>query len=211
MGEGSSAAWVNLGKQASRGSDKLRSAKLAILPPQAERELWRTADARGHKALLLLLVKYYLRPEQIVTATLEGCGLVVCGFERKIQIDPVDVDVIRSWLKRKRRPRSAQAIRNVLGSLTKEVVLALQENEPDTDWHQLLDIGVTSLRRLARERLAEACDFEEASYCELVHDEEADPFDNLRWLSRLARQTLQQAAQEVVEQIKKEQERWQSR
>ncbi len=152
-----------------------------------------------------------LRPEQIATATIEGSSLVVDGFEREIQIDPVDVEVIRSWLERKRRPRSAQTIRNVLGNLAKVVTLKLEKDEPDTDWHELLDIGVTSLRRLARERLAEGCDFEEASYCELVHDGDADPFENLRWLSRPARQILETAVNEIVVQITMEQERWQSR
>ncbi|MCL4552877.1 MAG: hypothetical protein M1305_04910, partial [Candidatus Marsarchaeota archaeon] len=210
MGEGSSAAWVNLSKKSSRGSDKLRRTKLAILPPQAERELWRVAEARGQRALLLLLTKYFLRPEQIATAAVESCTLVALGFERGIRIDATDAEVIRSWLQRKRRPRSAQAIRNALGNLAKVVVLNLEKNEPETDWRQLLDIGVTSLRRLARERFAEACSFEEASYCELVHDEEADPFDNLRWLSRPARQILQQGAHDVVEQIKMEQMTWRS-
>lgn len=209
MGEGSSASWVYLSKKFPQGSDKLRRTKLAILPPQAERELWAVAGSYGQRALLLLLVKYYLRPEQIANADMESNTLVALGFERGIRIDAADAEVIRSWLGRSRRPRSAQAIRNVLGNLAEAVVLNLGKVEPETDWRQLLDIGVTSLRRLARERFAGASNFEEASYCELVHDEGADPFDNLRLLSSPTRKIIQQAAEEVIEQIKMEHLTWQ--
>ena len=212
MGEGSSAAWVNSPKRVGGGSDKIRHTKLAILPPQAEKELWHAADRLGQRALILLLTKYYLRPEQITSAIVEDCSLIVNGFERGIAVDPTDVDLVRAWLERKRRPRSAPAIRNLLASLKRQVAENLAASNKElgayTDWLHLLDIGVVTIRRLARERHAEASNFEEATYCELLHDEDADPFDNLRWQSEVARRTLARAAQEIVSEIKEDRKTW---
>ena len=213
MGEGSSAAWVNSPNRVGVGSDKIRRTKLAILPPQAEKELWYAADRLGQRALILLLTKYYLRPEQITSARVENCSLIVDGFERSIAVDPADVDLVRAWLERKRRPRSAPAIRNLLASLKRQVAANLEASNKElgayTDWLHLLDIGVVAIRRLARERHAEASNFEEAAYCELLHDEDADPFDNLRWQSGVARRTLARAAQEIVSEIKEDRKAWQ--
>ncbi len=205
MGEGTSAAWVGISKHSSRGSDKDRHRQLAILPPQVEDALWQVAAARGQLALILLLTKYYLRPEQIVSARLDPDGLIVAGFDRPIGIDPADNDVIGKWLSLKRRPRTAQAVRNALSALRSPVLSNLEAQnhltDASTDWQGLLDIGIVALRRFARERHAESSNYEEAVYCELLHDEDADPYDNFRWLSRTARHTLAEASRQVVAEI----------
>jgi succinate dehydrogenase flavin-adding protein (antitoxin of CptAB toxin-antitoxin module) len=184
---------------------------LAILPPQVEDVLWQVATERGQLALILLLTKYYLRPKQIVSARLGPDGLIVTGFDRPIGIDPSDNDVVGEWLSRKRRPRTAQAVRNALSALRSPVVSELEVQNhltgASTDWQELLDIGIGALRRFARERHAETSNYEEAVYCDLLHNEDADPYDNLRWLSQTARRILTQASRQVVVEIKQANER----
>ncbi len=211
MGEGTSTAWVNSSKRSSRGSDKDRRRELATLPPQVEEALWQVASERGQLALILLLTKYYLRPEQIVSARLDADGLIVTGFDLPIGIDPTDKAVIDTWLSRKRRPHTAQAVRNVLSALRSPVVSRLEEQNQitgaSTDWKELLDIGIGALRRFARERHAETSNYEEAIYCELLHNEDADPYDNLRLLSPTARCILTEASRQLVAEIEQAKKR----
>ncbi|WP_276961362.1 hypothetical protein [Ferrimicrobium acidiphilum] len=211
MGEGTSAAWASSSERSSRGSDKDRRRQLAILPPQVEEALWQVASERGQLALILLLTKYYLRSEQIISARLGPDGLIVAGFDGPIGIDPFDHDVISKWLSRKRRPRTAQAVRNAVLALRSPVVSKLEVQNhltgASTDWQELLDIGIGALRRFARERHAEVSNFEEAIYCDFLHNEEADPYDNLRWLSQTARLILTEASKQVVAEIEQAKKR----
>lgn len=205
MGEGTTAAWASAPKRLKSGSDKRRRNRLVELSPEAEEALFAVAKEVGQAVPLVLLTKYYLRPEQVATCQLDGEGLVVEGFERRLGIDEADREALASWLSRPRRARSAQAVRNLLGDLRKKVVARLESSRAaantSTDWAGLLDIGVVALRRMAAERHAEACGFEEQVFRDLLHDETADPCDVLRRLSRPARRILAEAAAAIVDEV----------
>lgn len=206
MGEGTSAMWLSGNSGRQRGSDKDRSRRLAILPPVATAALWQVAGQCHQHALVLLLTKYFLRPEQLVSARLEDEGLMVAGFTRPLRLDPADREVLAEWLSRPRRPRSAQAVYNVVSkTLRPALVKALTEHNRATgqvpDWDRLLDLGVGTLRQMARECHGEAAGYEEATYRELLHEEDADPDETLRSLSTRSRRILANAAASVVAEI----------
>lgn len=201
MNEGTSSAWLRglRGRISGSNSGKDRARSLLIIPPLAQDLLFRVAEEAAHLGLLRLLVQHYLRPDQAVGARLSDEGLVVKGFERPLLVDPAERPVLAEWLGRTRRPHSAAAVRNLLaGDLRRRLVAALAAYEAatneDTTWRVHIDIGVRSLRRLARELLADAADYDEAVYRELLHDETADPNDTLHWLTARARQVLADAA-----------------
>ncbi len=205
MGEGTSAAWVKAPKPTRSGSQKLRRNRLIEIPPEAENALFDVATEIGARPVLLLLTKYFLRPEQLVGCKLADDGLSVDGFTQPIPIDDDDRDEIVSWLSKARRVHSAEALRNLIGDLRKKTVKRLEGSEESaersSDWAGLLDVGVVALRRLAAERHAEACGFAEELYRDLLHEETADPYEVLRHLSRPARQILARAAHGVLEEI----------
>lgn len=209
MGEGTSEAVTRAGWRR-RGSDKDRRRHLGVIPPVVENALVAAATRSGQMGLVLLLTRYYLRPEQLVRARLTEEGLVVPGFAKPIFVDECHREVLGEWLARRRRAHSAQAVRDTLGRLRKAVVADLERQEGDrwpTDWDALVDVGVVALRRLAAERLAEACGFEEAVYHELVHDARADPYAVLRVLSGPARRAIGSGADALVEEIRRAQGR----
>lgn len=204
MGEATSSARGR--RHDGRGRDKDERRHLAVVPPQIEDALWRVAERRRQRALVVLLIRYYLRPEQIAGATLDDHGLRVPGFRHPIPVDPAERDELASWFSRRRRPRSAQAVRDALGDLLRAIVHELSarplpEGAWPVDWGELVDVGVVALRRLARERHAESCAFEEAVYRELIHHETADPYEVLRFLSRPARQLLAAGAEAILAEI----------
>jgi hypothetical protein len=205
MGEGTSAAWTHARGNKTGRSDKRRRTRILELPPQAERALFEVAEETGQLAPVVLLTKYYLSPEQVVSCELSNGGLAVPGFELPLSVDPADREVLASWLSRRRRARSAQAIRNLLGDLREKVIARLEHEDRlagrCVDWATLLDIGVVALRRMAAERHAEACGFEESVYRELLHDETADPHEVLHRLSRPARRILAGAAEAIVVEV----------
>ena len=211
MGEGTSAAHL-AGRQYRRGSDKDRGRRLPVIPPAVEGALVAVARRQGQLGLVVLLAKYYLRPEQVVTARVVEDGLLVERFERPIALDPADRELVGEWLGRRRRARSAQVVRDVLGRLRAGVIVELTTSPGRADgwptaWADLVDVGIVSLRRLAAERHAESCGFEEAVYTERLHDAEADPHAVLRYLSRPARRAIGTAAGALVVEISGARER----
>jgi hypothetical protein len=172
---------------------------LYLLPSKAEELLWPVGERLNQLGLLLLLVKYMLRPEQAVTASVEEDGLHVEGFEKAVLLEAKDRPAVEEWLGRRRRPRSAQAVRNVLSVRLKPALVAAleahQEGTGDwTGWRIRLRPGVKELRRTGFELNAEAGDHDESTHRELVHSEDADVDDTLRMLTRRARRILEEAA-----------------
>jgi len=203
MGEGTSEA-AGRSDARRRGSDKDRRRYLAVVPPVVAQALIAVAKRQGQLGLILLLTKYYLRPEQAAGARLEDAGLVAAGFERPIPVADADRADIAKWLAKKRRAHSAQAVRDVLGRMRRDVVAELSSTVSatwPTAWDELVDLGVVSLRRFAAERHAVGCRYEEAAYRELLHDSEADPYEVLRYLSTPARQMIASAAQKLAFEI----------
>ncbi len=205
MGEGTSAGWANSRGKATGSSDKRRSKHILELVPQVEAALFAVAEEAGQLAPILLLTKYYIRPEQVASCRLSDEGLEVPGFLRPLEVDAHDREVLASWLSRRRRVRSAQAVRSLLGALRPKVLARLEAQDRltgrCTDWAALADIGVVALRRMAAEHHAEACRFEESVYRDLLHDETADPYDVLRRLSRPARRILADAAEAIAQEV----------
>lgn len=215
MGEGTSAAWQRAPKHAKAGSDKRTRNRLVELLLEAERALFDVATNYNARAPLLLLTKYYFRSEQIVDCKLTITGLIVDGLSQPIRIADEDRAELSSWLSTAHRVHSAQAVRNLIATLRKKVVARLEESQEagatSSDWAGLLDVGVVALRRMSAERHAEACEFKEEVYRELLHDETANPYDVLRHLSRPARQILASAALAVLEEIREARERLEER
>ncbi len=206
MGEGTSAAHV-ASRRYRRGSDKDRGCRLPVIPPQVEEALVTVARRKGQLGLIVLMTKYYLRPDQIGAAQVVPEGILVSGFDRPIGLDSIDRELVGEWLGRRRRARSAQAVRDVLGRLRKATIAELTARPPQTtgwptDWAELIDVGVVALRRLATERHAESCDYEEAVYRERLHEAGADPYAVRRYLSRPARQSIGRAAGALVVEIR---------
>jgi hypothetical protein len=203
MGEGRSDANARVGRRGASGSDKVRRQRLAFIPPVVEAAVWRAASESGNRGLLLMLTKYFLRPSQLVGATLHDDQLVVNGFKSPLPVDPNDVAVLRQWLERRRRPNSPQAIRNILRTMRPKVVKILTDGDSDTDWELLVNCGITSLRMLAKEHYAAARGFDERLYSNALHDQFSNPSESLRWLSTETRQRLNGAALEVMEAVRK--------
>lgn len=205
MGEGTSAAWTHARGTGTGSSDKRRRTRLLELVPQVEETLFAVAEEQGQLAPILLVTKYYLRPEQLASCRLTDEGLEVPSFERPLAVDPDDQEVLASWLSRRRRVRSAQAMRTLLGRLRPQVLARLEEQGRRaglcTDWAALADLGVVALRRMAAERHADACGFDESVYRELLHDETADPAEVLCRLSRPARRILADAATAITAEV----------
>jgi len=181
------------------GMDKDFGRKLRFIPPLAERKLSEVARKQGNLAPLLLLTKYFLRPERATHTRLTDEGLVVPGFESPLPVDPADRAVLGEWLSRRSRMRSKQSIWSWCSTELRDGVIAAlaaheAETGEDTSWRELLDVGVVRLRELARERLAEAAHFAETPYRELVHDVKADPDETLRTLTTRTRRILAEVA-----------------
>lgn len=172
---------------------------LYLLPPKAQELLWPVAAQIRQTGLVLLLVKYMLSPQQAVTASVADDGLHADGFDRPIYLNPEDRLTVEEWLGRRRRPRSAQTVSNVLSSkLKSSLVEALEAHEQRTGewtgWRVRLRVGVHELHRLGAELNGEACDHDEATFKELMHSETADVDDTLRVLTRRSRRVLAEAA-----------------
>ena len=159
-------------------SDKDRGRGLKEIPALARPLILDCARPLGHEALVVLMLDYYLRPEQAVEARLADDGLVVGSFAHPIPVAPGDRELLGEWLARRRRFHKAASVHTFLaGPLRRAVLSRLEEIElaggPESPWRGLLRIGVLDIRRWARERFSEIAAGDEAIYHELCHDERA--------------------------------------
>jgi hypothetical protein len=180
-------------------SDKDLRPGLKYLPGLAQKLVFEAARAIGHEALVVLIVDYYLRPEEIVEAELSAEGLVVPHFARPIEVDEADRPLIAEWLGRRRRPRKPETIHNILSGRLRsqlETMLAELENTggPSTSWRHELRCGMRELRQMARERFAAAARGDEALYHDLCHDPDARLEEPLYWRLGAASRSLLAAA-----------------
>jgi hypothetical protein len=144
----------------------------------------------------MLLTQYYLTPAQACSAQLDDSGsLVADDFARPIDVDPLDLPVLKAWFARKRRIRTTGSIATYLaGRLRDDVCAELARADPESLWRSRLTLRSRVLRRWAREVIDMDCGHEEAYYHELCHDDEADPIEHMRQLSTRSRRVLEKAA-----------------
>jgi hypothetical protein len=194
------------GAKASRPgrSDKDLRPGLKYLPGLAQELVFEAARVIGHEALVVLIVDYYLRPQEIVKAELRAEGLVVPRFARPIEVLEAHRPLIAEWLGRQHRPRKPETILNILsGKLRSQLQAMLTQREveggPISSWRGELRCGMRELRQLARERFAAMACGDEAIYHDLCHDQDAPLEEPLYWrLGAPSRSLLAAAFDEEV-------------
>jgi len=209
MGETSTRNYRNGGQKITRAgqSDKDRGSGLKDLPTIAQLILMQAAEEIDQRALLILLVDYYLRPQEICDANLDEGSLVVSNFRTPLVIAEKHREPIEKWFARERRPRTARTIHNILsGRLRQEVIKQLEHLETTqnipTPWRYDVKCGVRELRRLGEERIALASNGDEAVFRELVHAYDATLAKASYWrLTRLSRSSIENAFAHSVEVI----------
>ncbi len=176
------------------------------LPSLVHSRLYAVARAAGQEALVVLIVDYYLRPKDLVRATLAAEGLVVPGFGSPLLVPDDDRELLDEWLGRRSRPRSAAAVYNVLRRLRDDLVGDLANLEesggPRSPWRDDLRLGVGELRRLARERFVGVGRGDEAVYQELCHDQRARAGEQRLRLCATTREALAAALAEQAERLR---------
>ncbi len=209
MGETSTRNYRNGSQKKTRAgrSDRDWRSGLKDLPTTAQLILMQAAEEIDQKALLILLVDYYLRPHEICDAHLDEGALVVSNFRNPLVIAEKHREAIEQWLAREQRPRTARTIHNILsGRLRQELIKQLEHLETTqnipTPWRYDVRCGVRELRRLGEERIALASNGDEAVFRELVHAYDATLAEtSYRRLTRLSRSSIEKAFAHSVEAI----------